>query len=221
MYNYHFKRVSSNSKTGPIPVTTTSKNSCPDLCGMREACYADYGPLRMHWDKVTDGSRGVSLKELCADIRSLPKGQLWRHNQAGDLPHDDGELRHDDIKELVSSNRGKRGFTYSHHALTLHNEMIMYGATLEGFTINASTDTVTDAVRVFKTSALPVVTVLPMDAPNVQKVDGVKIVACPAEKTDRVQCANCALCYVKDRTYVIGFRAHGTKKKQADIIAKG
>ena len=70
-------------------------------------------------------------------------------------------------------------------------------------------------------TGLPVVTLLPMDAPNVQTVDGVKIVACPAEKTERVNCGNCAekFCAAREREYIIGFRAHGSKKKNADIIA--
>ena len=85
---YHLTPRSSNKKTGPIPVSTTSRDSCPDTCPLKNGggCYAGSGPLSLHWDKVgTD--RGVSLESFCDTIRALPKGQVWRHNQAGDLPH--------------------------------------------------------------------------------------------------------------------------------------
>jgi hypothetical protein len=51
----------------------------------------------------------------------------------------------------------------------------------------------------------------------VQTIDGVKIVACPAEKTERINCSKCMLC-AKDRDYVIGFRAHGKRKKKVQKI---
>lgn len=221
MFNYHITTISNNKKTGPIPVTTTSKNSCPDTCGMRKVCYADFGPLRLHWDKVTDGTRGISLIPFTKKIRALPRGQLWRHNQAGDLPHDYGQIRYTELKELVSANHGKRGFTYTHHARTIENIALIRAATQLGFTINISCDTVSEAISEYNLGYHAVTTILPIDAPNVDRTHGVPIVACPAEKTDRVTCSTCAMCYKPDRKYIIGFRAHGTRKHQADIIARG
>ncbi len=47
-----FTRVSSNAKTGPIPVTTTSEETCPVSCPLkRNGCYADAGPLALFWRK--------------------------------------------------------------------------------------------------------------------------------------------------------------------------
>ena len=69
----------------------------------------------------------------------------------------------------------------------------------------------------------PVVTVLPTDAPRTIKTPkGRTIVACPAEYSDRVTCANCGLCQRRDRKDVIvGFHAHGTGKKKANNVAEG
>ena len=81
---------------------------------------------------------------------------------------------------------------------------------------------VQDAVKACKAlSGIPIVTLLPLDAPNVQYTSGVKVVACPADKSDKISCANCGLCALSDRDYVIGFRVHGAQKKKAGIIAKG
>lgn len=219
-FNFHFSKKSGNKKTGAIPVTTTSRNSCPSSCPfMNNGCYADSGPLRLHWQKVSDGSRSITDKELFAHIKALPKGQLWRHNQAGDLPHNnDGCIDPDFVVDLVKANKNKNGFTYTHHDVNMNKKTLKY-ANDNGFTINVSGNNVGHAVGLFKQYKLPTVTVLPIDAPNMQVVDNVKIVACPAEKSDKVNCANCQLCAIADRQYIIGFRAHGTSKKKANLIA--
>ena len=86
-YITHLSRVSSNSKVGPIPVSTTEASTCPPSCPFIDAgCYAKTGPVSWHWKKVTNGLRGDTFKEFLGKIKALPKGQLWRHNQAGDLP---------------------------------------------------------------------------------------------------------------------------------------
>jgi polyferredoxin len=47
---------------------------------------------------------------------------------------------------------------------------------------------------------------------------GRKVVVCPATYRNDVKCFNCGICYsaVSDRA-VIGFPAHGTKKRVIDI----
>ena len=223
---FHMTRVSSNKKTGPIPVTTTSKNSCPTTCPLIDAgCYAKSGPLALHWSKVSDENEKRSLNEsdFLELIKSLPRGQLFRHNQAGDLPHVHGYIEETFTNKLVKASKGKRGFTYTHHELSKpHNLKMVQLANAAGFTVNHSADNVQAAVKAYKEfSGIPVVTLLPIEAPNVQTVNGVKVVACPAEKSDKINCSNCALCAIHDRDYVIGFRVHGTQKKKANIIAIG
>jgi hypothetical protein len=223
---FHVTRVSSNKKTGPMPVTTTSKDSCPLTCPLINAgCYAKSGPLALHWNKVSDANekRSLSEDEFLAIITKLPKGQLFRHNQAGDFPHVNGVIIGDFVSKLIRANKNKRGFTYTHHDITNNDNLRMVqDCNLSGFTVNHSADNVKAAVKAYKRySNVPIVTLLPIDAPNVQTVEGVKVVACPAEKSDKINCANCGLCAIHDRNYVIGFRVHGTQKKIANIIAIG
>lgn len=88
-HTYHLTRVSANKKTGPIPVSTTSKSTCPASCPLKgNGCYAESGPLALHWNAVSKGGRGHDLDHFCHEIKRLPKGQLWRYGQAGDLPGD-------------------------------------------------------------------------------------------------------------------------------------
>jgi hypothetical protein len=83
----HITMKSANVKTGPIPVSTSSADTCPGSCPFKkQGCYADSGPLALHWAKVTAGDRGMQWSEFCDVIAALPAGQLWRMNQAGDLP---------------------------------------------------------------------------------------------------------------------------------------
>lgn len=65
-------KVSGNRKTGPIPVSTTSRESCPNSCPLYTGCYASGGPLRIHWDKVTSGEGSDSWENFCADVAKLP-----------------------------------------------------------------------------------------------------------------------------------------------------
>lgn len=68
-------------------------------------------PLRPVYD------RHFSTIETTAQFKALPGGQLWRHNVAGDLPHDPetGIISGEFMEKLVKSNKGRNGFTYTHH----------------------------------------------------------------------------------------------------------
>lgn len=223
MFNFHVSPVSGNKKTGPIPVTTTGKNSCPDSCPLKEnGCYAAYGPTNLHWNKVTSGERGISESEFLNRVKKFPGGQVWRHNQAGDLPHVDGEIDSRFMTKLAKANKGKNGFTYTHHLPDVgNNAETIRESNRNGFAVNVSCNDIESAVETFDKLGLPVVTLLPLEAPNTQLVGGTKVIACPAEKSDKVTCSTCKLCADTERDYIIGFRAHGTAKKKANLIATG
>lgn len=92
MHRYNLVLVSGNSKTGPIPVSMTDKASCPNTCSLKgNGCYAQQGLVNIAWTNLsTPGSRAraLTLEEFCGAIKSLRFKQLWRHNQAGDLPQE-------------------------------------------------------------------------------------------------------------------------------------
>jgi hypothetical protein len=217
---YHFTRISGNRKVGPIPVTTTSPETCPPSCGLFAECYAKSGHLRLHWSHVAIGTRGEGMRELCLDIRRLPGSQLWRHNQAGDLPGDGETIDTAALAELVRANRGRRGFTYTHKPATPDNLAAIREANAGGFIINLSADNAAHADQL-AAHGLPVVVVIPADAPKVTHTPaGRQIVQCPAENTDRITCANCGLCQNAGRHYLIGFKPKGAKRRAVDLIAR-
>ena len=223
--NYHLTPVSSNAKTGPIPVSTSHKETCPDACPLKaKGCYAAGGPSHIHWRAVTEGKRGGDWEHFLLQVKAIRKGSLWRHNQAGDLPGNGDTVNVRQVMELAQANKGRRGFTYTHYDV-LNNEVNrvnIEAANVAGFTVNLSGNNVQHADQLKAMNIAPVVTILPMDAPNTFTTPaGNKVVACPAEKSDKVNCANCGLCQIADRQYIIGFRAHGVSKKHVDLIAKG
>ena len=214
----HITDRSGNAKTGPIPVTTSERATCPTTCPFyHKGCYAKSGPLALHWRKVSDGERGTNWLGLCRFVSELPDGQLWRHNQAGDLPHTDGTINTTMLGELVRANKGKRGFTYTHHKLTSINSAAIEAANTFGFTVNVSTESKDDAVSAYN-QGLPAVCVVPSDHADTAEHQGVKFVTCPAQTNDTMTCSKCGLCAQSQRKCVVMFKAHGNAKRHVSEL---
>jgi hypothetical protein len=217
--------MNGNTKTGRIPVTTSGRQTCPITCPLYEkGCYAKYNFLGNFWKKLTEGKAkgGLTYNQLLEKIESLPIGTLWRMNQAGDLQASrTGRISTRALKQLIRVNKGKNGFTYTHHRIDLsHNRNLIDLANKSGFTVNLSSNNLNEADWYLALNIAPVCTLLEVDAPNVSYTPlGNKVIACPAEKSDKVTCETCKLCAITDRDYVIGFRAHGSAKKTVDLIA--
>lgn len=213
----HLTLKSANAKTGPIPVSTTERASCPPDCAMRAGCYAASGPLALHWAAVSNGQRGTDWSTFVGTIAQLPAGQVWRHNQAGDLPVTPaGTIDPLKLGQLVHANQGKRGFTYSHHRDTASIDWIRH-ANNWGFTVNLSANDLADADTLADHHAGPVVVVLPStQTTNTKTPAGRPVVICPATQRDDVTCASCQLCQ-RQRDVIVGFPAHGTRKRVIDI----
>ena len=223
MTRVHITKRSSNAKVGKIPVTTSEQGTCPTTCAMWDSCYAKTGPQSWHWNKVSKGERGGSWDDLAKFVSQLNAGQLWRHNVSGDLPYvtaPDGQelINLALLKQLVDANKasGAKGYTYSHHKLNTHNLEALKYANKNGFTINASCESLTqadDAIR----QGLPAVCVV-----NSNKVtpthtpDGHKVTICPAQLHEHVQCANCSLCSHSNRSNVVAFLSHGNRSRKAN-----
>ncbi len=223
---YHMgNKPSSNSKTGKIFVSTSDERTCPDSCPLKVtgSCYAKSGfHLRMHWEKVSKHERGTGFQGLLDRVKALKPGELWRHNQAGDLPGENEVIDHDSLSALVAANGDSKGFTYTHKKQALRTPEGMksvQAANSKGFTVNVSADTDAE-VDEFRALGLPVTVVIAEDSKGHTTAGGNKIKVCPAQLSDakhedgtfKVTCKSCGLCALADRPHVVGFRAHGTKK---------
>jgi hypothetical protein len=216
-------RISKNMKTGPIPVSTSGKSSCPKICPMRNnGCYADHGAINVHWnrlEKKTDNGYawGMDWNTFCDQVSGLPSGSVWRHNQAGDLPSlDDGRtIDRDAMARLIIANNGKMGFTYTHHDMrSWVNREIVKDSNNNGFIINLSANNLKQADTLINMGIGPVVVI--QNAANgtradTETPDGHRVVTCPATYKDGVTCLSCRLC-ARNRDIIVGFPAHGIRQ---------
>lgn len=218
---FHITRKSDNAKTGPIAATVSSRDTCPTTCPTYGKCYAEYGPLGLHWNKVSTGERGGTWQSLVYAIADLPAGQAWRHNQAGDLPGYGNAIDAGMLAELVEANAGKRGWTYTHKPVTPANLRAIRAANAGGFTINLSANTLAQADYLHATGAGPVVVIVPRGSAVTQFTPmGRKVVVCPAQRSDSVTCESCMLCQRVNRSVIVGFIAHGTGAKHAEAACR-
>ena len=217
---FHLSRVSSNKKTGPIAVTTTSKNSCSASCGMREACYAMNGHLGMHWAKVSNGSRSSEWRKHLADLASLPFGSPLRLNQAGDLVASaSGRLSRTFIDGLLSVVKSRRlqAWTYTHHDHTVgDNGKLLRRANREGLRINVSAENEESADLAIASGLPAVLAVSSKETRTVWRTPARNLVkVCPAQLRD-TDCNRCMLCHKRGSKVIIAFLAHGSRKSRAN-----
>jgi hypothetical protein len=238
---FHLTPKSTNAKTGDIPVSTTSSDSCPPSCALRDACYGKGGPLAIHWRAVDDGKRGTDIAGFAALVATIAEGSLWRHDQAGDLPGEGDWIYGRDLRRIVRANEGRRGFTYTHKPMgraeraaagpgtatdigaegMRNNRRNVKSANARGFTINLSANNLAHADALSDLKIGPVVTVLPTkQSENTVTPAGRRVVVCPATQRDDVTCASCGLCQRQGSRPIIGFPAHGMSKRKASAIAE-
>ena len=219
---FHLSVKSNNAKTGPMAVSTSSKATCAPSCPFLPqnggGCYAQSGPLNLHWLKVTSGERGVTFSAFLKMLQNLPSGSAFRHNQGGDLPHNNGKISETFIRKMIKSVSHLRAYTYTHHSLKLgENLSLIRKANRAGFTINISCESeaqVDDAIA----ADLPAVVVAPSTESRTtwHTKDGNIVLVCPAQRSDTVTCADCMLCHKRGKKVAIAFLAHGTGKRKAE-----
>lgn len=218
--NVHLTRASGNTKTGPIPVSTSSRSTCPSTCSFKEnGCYAENFPMSLHWDKVTRGERGLAWADFLDEISRLPKGQLWRHNQAGDLPGEGDAIDSVALRQLVKANKGRRAFTYTHKPPTPRNLKAIRHAVENNFVINLSADSLQQADELVLLG-LPLVVVVPVGWRGKETPAGHKVTLCPAQHKEYITCATCQLCQNAGRNAIVAFEAHGARRKVVTLISK-
>jgi len=201
----------------------TSSPTCPSSCSFRGGvCYSEGHFVGMHWRRLSkpDGSGGIIWDKFCEMVSQLPKGQVWRHNEAGDLPGLGDEINASMLKKLIIANMGKAGFTYTHKpvledcGISVFNRVCIYESNTKGFCINLSANDLEQADTLYKLGIGPVVVTLTEDAPKeLSTPKGKDVIVCPSQYSE-VTCKECKLCAKPKRQVIIGFRAHGLGKNK-------
>lgn len=222
-HRYAFNPVSSNSKTGPIPVSTTSKDSCPDECSYKgNGCYGDTGPINWQWRKLDQPDAGLTLEQVCDRVSKLRRHTLWRHNQVGDLPQAaDGLIDVRALEILVEASGHTDGFTFTHHSpyeFTNH-DAIKFANLHGGLTINLSAESIAEADHFVDMGIAPVVVAVPANVTKPFRTPkGNHVSICPASVHDDMTCKDCGICQHATRKALVAFPAHGSGKAKVERI---
>jgi len=228
---------SKNHKTGRVPVSTSPKFTCPAACPFKgNGCYAEEGPLNIWWMRCSDaeGDVGDGFRDFCDRVRALPEGQIWRHNQAGDLLGSDNLIDAGAAALLMNANVGKRGYTYTHYpvfnlnGVTLQtaqsNRRVIERMNVGGFTINVSANSPVELdMMIFSGLKAPMVVTLPESALSERMYvtpDGNEVRVCPSLRDKKITCNECQLCVKSDRKHSIGFPVHGKCCAKAEAMIR-
>lgn len=224
---FHLVFESGNAKTGPIPVTTSSSETCSSKCPLKnKGCYANSGNLAFHWRKVSQEKRGDDFNVFVKKLSDLPFNQLVRLNQAGDLPGKNDRINGKMLDKVVKAGQNKKFFTYTHKNclgnsyVAKQNKKHVKEANRNGVTINLSGNNLTHADKLKKLNIAPVVCIIPIGSPDTLYTPaGNKVIKCPAQSRDNVTCKSCQLCQKVNRSVMVGFESHGIQKGKVNLIA--
>jgi len=230
---------SNNHKTGKMPVSTSPMQSCPETCPFRgRGCYGNYGPMLAWWRRCSQNTNSTTseYQKFIDQVTEIPDGQVWRHNQAGDLLSKDGEtIDTFAALSLVTANKYKDGYTYTHYGVVRQkdtcekaagkNRTIIEIMNRMGFTVNISCNSLAHADRVVESGINAPITVM---VPEQVMKDGTKrfktpagntVMMCP-NVTKGITCVECMLCMKPKRKVIIAFPCHGSGKKRAEEVLK-
>lgn len=236
--NFSLTKISRNQKLGPMPAATSARSTCPTSCPLKGAggCYAEHGPMAIFWGKVDRGEAGTNFDVFVKEVEQLPRRQMWRYGQAGDLPGEGDLIDREQMLRLAKANRGRPVIAFTHKPITDENLETLQLAQRLGFSVNLSANNV-DHADELAVHGLNVVVVLPSEYEKLSSETmteyrarlnqlpkrtpaGQRIAVCPATYTETT-CHQCGVCAsTEKRSAVIGFPAHGTKKRQVSTMAR-
>lgn len=208
-----------NSKVGGIPVSMSSRSTCPPSCAWyNNGCYAENHLVGLQWRRLDKGE-GLSWKEFLLAVRALPDGQLWRHNEAGDLPGVGDSIDAGKLCQLYEAAAHTKMFTYTHKPVLgsagEHNNTSIRSVVSSNFVINLSADSLDHADDLCRLHTAPVTVVLPESSPaSLRTPGGRRVEVCPAILWPSVTCSSCGLCARYTRSVIVGFIAHGCKRRR-------
>jgi hypothetical protein len=216
--NTHIVADSGNAKTGRMPVTYRTADTCPRTCpflprtmGGNGGCY---GTGRI-FGSAAKYATTMSTADALSKLARAPKGSRYmRDRVVGDLVDASGGFDMPYVAAIaeVADSAGLQVFGYT-HAWPIMTAGDVAAVKATGYVLNASCETAEDVSRAV---SLGMPTVIAGDSwADGEVVAGRRIVTCPAQTRDDVTCASCGLCAKPDRACTVRFLIHGAAKSQA------
>jgi hypothetical protein len=220
MRDLHVVARSGNTKTGDIPVTYRPMRTCEPTCPFLPSkdsggCYGT-GRIFAMAEKLT-GERSADDVDATLAKRN-PAARYMRDRVVGDVidVDADGSVTVDvEYIEAVADAAARNDLTafgYSHAWPRFTPEDVARMAA-SGYVMNASCETPAD-VDAALAMGLPA-TIANDDIAEGTMIGGGRVVTCPAQTRDDVDCASCGLCAKPQRKAVVRFLIHGTAQRKA------
>lgn len=216
MRNVQVVARSGNAKTGDIPVTYRPKRTCEPTCPLLDnGCYGTgriFGIAEKYAADMTAEDAAAKLRHRSPDARYM------RDRVVGDIVDvaPDGtvtlDLEYVETVAEIAAAEDLRAFGYSHAWRRMTAEDVARIAR-SGYVMNASCETAED---VEQAAALGLPTTIANDnVPEGSVIGGRRIVTCPAQTREDMDCARCGLCAKPQRKATVRFMIHGTARRKA------
>ena len=205
---------SKNGKTGDVPQTYTTGNTCPSSCWWRAngACYAKSGHCALHWQDKAGIGQWFTVDQLKKELKhKVVPGALIRHNVAGDIAVAGGsQIDNDLLSNLTKAYKGFKAYSYTHCPPTKDNLKAVKKANKGGFVVSFSCEKI-ETVKAARAAGLPAVLAVASMVKNKRVIDEITFIKCPNAVDPRVKCRDCQKCADPKRKSVIVFPCHGMK----------
>lgn len=214
---------------------TTTSDELPPLTEWRF--------IEERWKRVSGGG-GEDWRIFLDKVRRLPRGTLFRHNLAGDLPGAGYSIDATLFVGLLTAASDLRGFTFTRKPVLVPAEKIgerRPGLPAVGevahdewkaregnrepirlsnqdsfFTTNLVARSLDEADRLAELAIGPVVVILGKEAMPKETPGGRVLLTCPAELGEG-SCAACGLCTLRGREEVVTFRSREVPARTAKM----
>ena len=212
MRKIHWVAKSNDKKTGKVMVSYSPPNTCPDTCNLKDGgCYAwDLFYIKALGRKVDSG---ICNRTLDVALKGRDKNcKIARHRVAGDIV---GDVKSTimECKKIEENELINIGYTHAWKDNDVQPLKRWF---------RASCQTVDEAIEA-RDMGWSVSLIVPKDSPRKIVLPNNEIaVGCPAETNPNINCNNCKLCRVdnKTKTKAIMFRAHGNNATMKKIKNK-
>lgn len=205
---------SSNKKlSGKTPIASTQRShaSCPTSCAFnveqedgsfKSRCYAASGAGGGVFSLVNRHGDSDTKHQISRIVEGAYRNSVVRHLVSGDV----------DPEYMVAANwlhqvrPDLTGYGYTHK----WRESWLTPESAEGWTLNASCETQADVQEALAAGWQAVIESPSEDSLEGQRIDGRRVVTCPAQKSEAVKCSDCMLCRTDSSTRpIVEFLLHG------------
>lgn len=194
----------------PVSATYRTEDTCSSDCVFnrdgKRYCYAANGPGGGAF--ALANRAGKTVRQAFDRLRrESPTGAVVRHLVSGDI---DGEYVREAnlLHSLFRSDL--KGYGYTHK----WKEGWIAPLDVEGWTLNASCESVEDIEKALANGWQAVVESPVGNSLAGQRVQGRRVVTCPNQRDNRVKCSDCNLCSSDTATRpVVEFLLHGAHQK--------